>query len=171
MRIAFAQVRATLLILGLLTLNACVSRPAPVEPSVVEERIVIDGQVQPFPNEPRIQTETLDGTPTMSQTVRNLVQQAITHKDNARFAEAAAALERAIRLEARNPVIWFELAEVRLNQQQFQQAIQFSRKSLALSGREQNELTRRNWYLLSRAHDAIGQARQAEEYRAKLRAG
>ena len=152
-----------------MSLGACTHSPPSNEvPIEVEERVVIDGQVQPYPAETLIRTEALDGTPSMSQTVLNLVQQAITAKQANNYDQAAAALERAIRFEARNPTVWYELADVRFMQKQYHQATQFARKSLALSGRDDTELKRRNWYLLSRAYEVMGESDNAAQYRQKL---
>jgi tetratricopeptide (TPR) repeat protein len=50
------------------------------------------------------------------------------------FDGAAALLERALRIEPRNAHLWHQLARVHFDQGDFDQAIQFARKSMALSG-------------------------------------
>ncbi|HVL35497.1 MAG TPA: tetratricopeptide repeat protein, partial [Burkholderiales bacterium] len=46
-----------------------------------------------------------------------------------RLAEAGASLERALRIEPRNPRLWHELARVRLAQGQFAQAEHLAARS------------------------------------------
>jgi Tfp pilus assembly protein PilF len=51
-----------------------------------------------------------------------------------RLATAAASLERALRIEPRNPRLWHELAQVRLRQGQFAQAASLAQRSNAWVG-------------------------------------
>ncbi len=51
-----------------------------------------------------------------------------------RMDAAGANLERALRIEPRNPVLWQELARVRLDQRQYRQAESLAAKSNALAG-------------------------------------
>ncbi len=64
---------------------------------------------------------------------------------------AGANLERALRIEPRNPALWQELARVRLEQGQYRQAENLAAKSNALSGG--------NRYLLAENWRIIGEAR------------
>jgi Tfp pilus assembly protein PilF len=64
---------------------------------------------------------------------------------------AGANLERAMRIEPRNPVLWQELARVRLEQGQYRQAENLAAKSNALAGV--------NRYLLAENWRIIGDAR------------
>jgi len=50
------------------------------------------------------------------------------------LAAAAASLERAIRIEPRNPRLWHELARVRLRQGQFAQAESMAARSNSWAG-------------------------------------
>ncbi|MCD6042267.1 MAG: hypothetical protein K0R40_1870 [Burkholderiales bacterium] len=51
-----------------------------------------------------------------------------------RLANAAASLERALRIEPRNPRLWHELAQVRLRQGQFAQAASLAQRSNSWAG-------------------------------------
>src|SRR5262245_14013981 len=51
-----------------------------------------------------------------------------------RLANAAASLERALRIEPRNPRLWQELARVRLKQGQFAQAESMAMRSNTWAG-------------------------------------
>ena len=58
------------------------------------------------------------------------------HADAAagRLPDAAATLERALRLEPRNPRLWQELARVRLAQRDYVQAEQLAQRSNSWAG-------------------------------------
>ena len=70
---------------------------------------------------------------------------------------AAASLERALRIEPRNPEIWHRLAAVRLQQGQYDQAISLATKSSNLAGNNPD--------LLARNNQIIAQARQHQTKR------
>jgi predicted Zn-dependent protease len=86
---------------------------------------------------------------------------------------AAAALERAVRIEPRNAAIWSRLAEVRLQQQLSPQAENLAKKSNTLAGRD-TRLRARNWRIIARARQIAGDsagAAEAEQQAAMLEAG
>lgn len=63
---------------------------------------------------------------------------------------AAGSLERALRLEPKNPWLWHRLAELKLGQGQWRQAIALAQKSNSLSA-DRPELRRANADLIERA--------------------
>jgi len=83
---------------------------------------------------------------------------------------AAASLERALRIEPRNPRLWYQLAAIRLEQGQYGQAIQMAGKSNSLAAGD-TRLQVRNWRLIAAARRAQGDAagaRAAEERASRL---
>jgi tetratricopeptide (TPR) repeat protein len=80
--------------------------------------------------------------------------------------KAAATLERALRIEPGNALLWHRLAVIRLQQQQWQQAIAMARKSNALA-RNNNSLKSENWAVIARAYDKLGNRQKANEARKK----
>lgn len=68
---------------------------------------------------------------------------------------AGADLERALRIEPRNPVLWQELARVRLDQRQYGQAENLAAKSNALSGGNRY-LMAENWRIIGEARNRRG---------------
>jgi tetratricopeptide (TPR) repeat protein len=54
--------------------------------------------------------------------VVSLVNAAQSDIDNGKYDAASATLERALRLEPRNPALWNQLAKLRMQQGQYQQA-------------------------------------------------
>jgi cytochrome c-type biogenesis protein CcmH/NrfG len=74
-----------------------------------------------------------------------------------RLANAAASLERALRIEPRNPRLWQELARVRLKQGQYAQAESTAARSNSWAGSD-NPLRGENWRLIAQAREARGDA-------------
>ena len=77
-----------------------------------------------------------------------------------RLANAAATLERALRIEPRNPRLWQELARVRLKQGQYAQAESVAARSNSWAGSD-NALRAENWRLIAEARTARGDAEGA----------
>jgi predicted Zn-dependent protease len=75
---------------------------------------------------------------------------------------AGASLERALRIEPRNPWLWHELAQVRLSQGQYAQAITLAKKSNSFGGR-QPRLQSENWQVIGKARVAQGDTAGAEQ--------
>lgn len=68
---------------------------------------------------------------------------------------AAAGLERALRIEPRNPEIWHRLASIRLQQGQFDQAASLAAKSINLAGNNP-DLIARNKLIINQARQRRG---------------
>lgn len=75
---------------------------------------------------------------------------------------AGASLERALRIEPRNPWLWHELAQLRLAQGQYAQAISIAHKSISFAARDRR-LQALNWRVIGNARVAQGNAAGAEE--------
>ena len=85
------------------------------------------------------------------------------------FNRAEATLERALRVEPRNPRLWHEMAQVKYGQEDYGQTVQFCLKANSLAGRN-GALIRQNWQLMSRAYAKMGQTDKAEQARMKAEA-
>lgn len=160
-----------ILLLCVLWLSACASTAnidlETQEPARVEDRVVVDGEVIPLPEESTLQSERLP-TRQVSPVVRRLIASAETQKSQGNNDAAANSLERALRIEPRNALLWSRLAEVRYAQQNWQQSIQLAAKSNTLVEYDE-ELQRRNWFLMATAYDKLGDAERAQRYRDKLK--
>ena len=77
-----------------------------------------------------------------------------------RLANAAASLERALRIEPRNPRLWHELAGVRLKQGDYAQAESTAARSNSWAGGDSG-LRAENWRLIAQAREARGDAEGA----------
>ncbi|MGE5757544.1 MAG: tetratricopeptide repeat protein [Sideroxydans sp.] len=76
--------------------------------------------------------------------------------------EAGASLERALRIEPRNAWLWNELAQLRLAQGQYAQAITVAQKSISFAGRDRR-LQAVNWRVIGNARVAQGDSPGAEQ--------
>lgn len=119
----------------------------------------------------------LDGMPPQpasgSGAVVALLDSAGQQARSGRLDASAATLERALRIEPDNAVIWNRLASVRLQQGRPDQAESLAAKSNALA-RNDRELQVRNWRIIAQARRALGNndgARMAEERVLDLSAG
>jgi len=77
-----------------------------------------------------------------------------------RLANAAATLERALRIEPRNPRLWQELARVRLKQGDYAQAESTAARSNSWAVGDSG-LRAENWRLIAHAREARGDAEGA----------
>lgn len=76
-------------------------------------------------------------------------------------AEAAATLERALRIEPRNPRLWQELARVRLNEGSYVQAETLAGRSSSWAGSD-NRLRAENWRIIAAARRGRGDTAGAQ---------
>lgn len=86
-----------------------------------------------------------------------LIDSANTYVRNNELDKAAASLERAQRLEPRNPNILYDLAQVRAHQAQYGQSEALAQKSIALAGGNK-PLQAKAWRLIAAVRRAGGNA-------------
>lgn len=125
--------RNCLAILAACLLSACtLTRPAP------------SGTAQPSPGTPAPASEAAPAAPEKPYTPparqfrlgaasTALLSQAHAQAAGGDFGQAAATLERALRIEPENPLLWIELGRVRLGENNPQQADSMGRKALSLA--------------------------------------
>jgi Tfp pilus assembly protein PilF len=106
-------VRAKAVFLGLLLIAGCTTAPTDSIPPET-----------PYPA----------GRASRNVAVAGLVKNARQDTEAGRLANAAATLERALRIEPRNPRLWHELARVRLRQGDFDQAASLAARSNSWAG-------------------------------------
>jgi hypothetical protein len=149
-----------LLVTGLLFLQAC-STPLPPrpQPPAAPPPVVEQGSSAPLPQpvptvpvQPQPRTRTVTSHP---PAVVALLGQAETQANSGALDAAAVSLERALRIDPRNPVIWYHLATVRLEQGEPAQAEQLAVKSTSLAGGNRVQQAR-NWRLIAQARRAQG---------------
>jgi predicted Zn-dependent protease len=101
-----------------------------------------------------------------------LVSQAHTQAGGGDYGQAAATLERALRIEPDNPLLWIELGRVRLGESNAVQADALGRKALALAVGDATAQASA-WHLIAdslRARGRNGEAAEAEQHAGTLAA-
>ncbi len=78
------------------------------------------------------------------------------------YGRAAAALERALKVEPRNPWLWHRLAAIRYRQGRHPEAEALSRRSMSLSAGDR-KLESRNWRVIAAARHGQGDEEGARE--------
>lgn len=122
-------------------------------------------RTEPAPVPPPVSGRVIPATPSGSPAVIALMERSDRQYMDQDLDAAAASLERALRIEPRNPLLWHRLASIRLDQGQIDQAMQMAAKSNSLAGNDRS-LMARNWQLIALARRAKGDleaARAAEE--------
>ncbi|HEY5994910.1 MAG TPA: tetratricopeptide repeat protein [Gallionellaceae bacterium] len=97
-----------------------------------------------------------------NRAVVSLLEQAQAESGAGKHEAAGASLERALRIEPRNPWLWNELAQVRLAEGQYAQAITLARKSNSFSGGKRR-VQAENWQVIGKARVAQGDSTGADE--------
>src|SRR5262245_39461426 len=118
--------------------------PTPGEP-------VIEGPMPTLPKErPRVPPATL------SPASKALVGQAQAQRKRGDLPGATISLERALRIEPNNPLLWIEMGRLRMDQRNFPQAEAMGRKALAMAVGDTRTQSSA-WLLISDALKARGQ--------------
>jgi len=87
--------------------------------------------------------------------VAGLMESARADSAAGRLTTAAASLERALRIEPRNPRLWHELARVRLKQGEYAQAENMAARSNSWAGSDSG-LRELNQQVIEQAREARG---------------
>ncbi len=95
-----------------------------------------------------------------------LLSEARANVSSGDLDNAAASLERAIRIQPRNPRLWHELAEVRLKQRQPGLAEDLAKKS-NVHAKGDSALIRANWSIVAEARRLTGDPEGEAEARRK----
>ena len=133
--------------------GGCVSRqPAPV----MDYGRPVDGLVTP----PSMDTGYMPKTVPKTAAASALLKDAKLKISSGDLEGAAQTLERTLRIEPRNPLLWSELAYVRSQQGQLDQAEQLAAKSNSLAA-EDVPLQAHNWRLIAEVRRQRGEVAAA----------
>lgn len=94
---------------------------------------------------------------TETPAITSLMKDARAASEAGQPGNAAALLERGLRIEPRNPRLWQELSRVRLDQKEYGQAESCAQRSSSWAGGD-NALRFENWQLIAKAREARGDA-------------
>lgn len=172
---------SSILGLWLIAISGCATAPAPVVDVPVEDRSVTEPSIEepapveapteeaqtfPLPDEPPPPltpaepppSPTPEAAPINSPAVVALVDQAHAQAQSGAGDQAAATLERALRIEPHNPWLWHRLAVLRLQQQRYQEAIDLATRSNSLAGGDESLLAG-NREVIARCRKALGETK------------
>jgi len=169
-RIPGRETRRTAAVIAVSTLlSACAGlgpseRPAAVEertaaPALVEQDPGSDVQIAAYnpPAQPRY------ARPQTKRAVSVLMRRAEDQRKAGELDDAAASLERALRISPDDAALWHELAQVRLEQRQHHLVVQMAAKSNALAHPQDVALRSSNWRLIAQARRAQGDVSGARD--------
>lgn len=134
--------RSLVVLIPLTSLAACTGMRGPdagTAPDVAGASATADASAQPSTN----------------PAVVALLDKARADARAGQLPSATATLERALRIESRNPVLWQELAMLKLQSGEYQQAENFAARSNSLAG-SNKPLLARNWRIISEARALRG---------------
>ena len=156
--VSLTQVAPLTLLLCLL--QACSSQPTYVSPSPVVDKSRqaqspsrSDSPGKPLPSTtqpPRQPGSNTTAVVRQPPAVLALLDQAEQQANAGELESAAASLERAIRIDPRNAILWHHLATVRLSQGESAQAEQLAVKSNSFATGSPAQQAR-NWQLIAQA--------------------
>jgi len=133
---------------------ACAApRPAPVEDREVQQRVREPAQQQ---------NSGVQVFPLQSPAVKSLLADAQNAEAQGDYDLAAVSLERALRIQARDPEILQFMAEIQLHKKDYEQALNFAVRSYD-AGSRVGEICSRNWHTISVARDHSGDSQGAAE--------
>lgn len=149
-RAASGRVLPTLIAVTLL--SACASQPpAPIEERELEERVRTPA---------REESAGVQVYPLKNPAVAELTAQASQAEADGDLSQASILLERAMRIQPRDPELLQQMAEVQLQRGEYSQAISFATRSHDIGPRV-GELCARNWRTMSVAYERLGEVSEA----------
>ncbi|NOR68975.1 MAG: hypothetical protein GQ532_04655, partial [Methylomarinum sp.] len=104
---------------------------------------------------------------TLSPAIVALMSEADRNSKAGQLDSAVATIERALRIDARNPILTYKLAVLRLKQSKPRLAEDLAKKAALLAGKDKN-LKKQSWLLISEARRQQNNLYGAKE--AKLKA-
>lgn len=120
--------------------------------------------IQPAP-EYSVQRQAVATSPA----VQALIDEAQMAREAGNYESAAATLERALRMQPRNAMLWYRFAELRLQQDKPQLALDLALKSKLLAGGDRL-LLQQNLALIAHAKGSLGDAAGAAAAEAERQA-
>jgi len=148
----------SLCVLLLLLLAACTSQsPAPVEEPEVTARVRTPASEESA----GVQVYSLQ-----NPAVKQLITQAESAERAGNLEQATGYIERALRIQPQDPQLLQHMAEIKLQKEDYQQALSFAVRSYD-SGPRVGEICSRNWRTISVAREHLKDQSGANEAEAR----
>ena len=140
------------------------SPPVVTSPLPGEEPSITSPTPTPLPHErPKVPP------PTLSPATKALVAQSEAQRKKGDLPGATATLERAMRIEPNNPLLWIEMGKLRMDQRNYAQAEGMGRKALAMAVGDDRTQSQA-WQLIADSLRARGKNTEALEAMDKAKA-
>jgi tetratricopeptide (TPR) repeat protein len=150
----------SLILLGLIALlTACATQP----PAPTEDRSVAEQVRAPAAE----QTRGLQVYPLRNPAVTELSEAALAAEQQGDLDQAALLLERALRIQPRDPELLQHMAEIRLERGEWEQAESFAARSFDVGPRV-GEICQRNWRTMALARERLQRYDEAADARERL---
>ncbi len=131
--------------------------PEIASPVPGDETVIATPTPTPLPRERRKTPQA-----TLGPASSSLVAQAQAQRKKGDLPGATVTLERALRIEPNNPLLWIEMGRLRMDQHNFAQAEGMGRKALAMSvGDDQTQA--QAWRLIADSQRARGKDAEAQK--------
>jgi tetratricopeptide (TPR) repeat protein len=142
--------------------------PAPVpETAAAEPEAAPEAEALPPPPPPRERPRVPAAKLTPAS--QALVNQAQAQRKKGDLPGATVSLDRALRIEPNNPLLWIEMGRLRMDQRNYPQAENMGRKALSMSvGDDRTQAMA--WQLIADSYRARGKNPQAQEALEKAKA-
>ena len=141
-------------LLAVLLLSACSYQPtSPVDSNEVDDRV----RAPASEDSKGVQVYSLQ-----NPAVKQLTAQAQGAEQEGNLDQAGSYLERALRIDPRDPQLLQHMAEIQLQKQEYQQALNFAVRSYD-TGPRVGEICSRNWRTISVAREHLKDMRGANE--------
>jgi len=114
-------------------------------------------------------TPVASSAPPANPAVIALLDTANADASAGRLPTATAAIERALRIEPRNPVLWQKLAMLKLQKGEYQQAENLAARSNSWAG-SNKPLLAKNWHIIAEARSLRGDNAGAKAALARAKA-
>lgn len=159
------------MLMAAVTLSGCVMRtgeegrpspPAPPGQAIGTVRPAPPIPAQPAPAPPEQPAIPAPRQFHLGAASRALVAQAHAQANSGDFGQASATIERALRIEPENPLLWIELGRMRLGAADAEQAEAMGRKALSL-GTGDPSAQSGAWGLIADSLQALGRNSQAAD--------
>lgn len=162
-------IRISSLIVTLALIQGCATNIDPATDDVPAEDVMVTQDTVEEAAQLASDQEHAAGDSPAQAAVVALLDLSVQEQQSGRTGLAIAAVERALRMDPKNPMLWTQLANLRLAQGNWQQAGVLANKSISLS-RDNVALRLENWRIIELAKTRQGDAAAAEQARARIRA-
>ena len=139
------------------------SGPLIPEPPTVSSTMPAEPVIQgPAPSIPVPRERPKVAPATLSPASKALVTQAQAQRKKGDLPGAAGSLDRALRIEPNNPLLWIEMGRLRMDQRNYAQAESMGRKALSMAVGD-NRTQAAAWQLIADSLRARGKNPHAQE--------